>query len=74
MKVGNLVQLVPHVPHAYKRGRFLGKTIGVITKVDKENPKIVFVCWGTDYGSFWTMKSLLKNLSQKEDIEEQSSI
>ncbi len=64
--VGDLVQMDP------PRMKLLGKTIGVVVEVDDyPGDNIVRVCWG-EYGTFWTMKKLLKNLSQDEDIKEQS--
>ena len=61
MKVGDLVQMDP------PRMKHLGKTFGVVIEVDGyPGNKVVRVCWGDDYGTFWTMKNLLKNLSPKE--------
>ncbi len=65
--VGDLVQMDP------PRMKHLGKTIGVVVQIGDDGDKTVRVCWG-DYGTFWTMKKLLKNLSQEYKFGEQSSI
>lgn len=65
--VGDLVQMDP------PRMKRLGKTIGVVVQLGDRDEQVVRVHWG-NYGTFWTMKKLLKNLSQEEDIGEQSSI
>ncbi len=65
--VGDLVQMDP------PRMKRLGKTIGVVVQLGDRDEQVVRVHWG-NYGTFWTMKKLLKNLSQEDDIGDQSSI
>ena len=66
--IGDLVQMDP------PRMKHLGKTIGVVVQIgEAAGDKTVRVFWG-DYGTFWTMKKLLKNLSQECKFGEQSSI
>ena len=51
----------------------LGKTLGVVIEIEDKSDHFVRVCWG-EYGTFWTMRKLLKKFTKEEHIKEQSSI
>ena len=65
MQVGDLVQM--------PRMKKLGKTLGVVIEIEDKSDHFVRVCWG-EYGTFWTMRKLLKKFTKEEHIKEQSSI
>ena len=65
--VGDLVQMDP------PRMKHLGKTIGVVVQVEAPDDKTVRVCWG-EYGTFWTMRKLLKILTADGESGGRSSI
>jgi hypothetical protein len=63
MKVGDLVK------PADNRLKSMNKTIGVVVS---SGENLVRVCWANEYGTFWTRKDLLENISQRGNNEEQS--